>query len=115
MAPPLATWKTKRPVRLGVGVGVDGCGLGAVVTSGTAVGMLCVGVLVGTGVSVAVGTGVAEMVEVGVSWGLVGKGMMVGSGATSCPHADSRTVATTRHSTHLAAAALFIPCFLFIA
>ena len=76
------------------------------------------GVLADAGVSVALGVGVGVTVYVGacegVSWGLVGKGMMVGSGGTSCPHADSRSTATAKHRTELAATALLIPCFLFI-
>jgi hypothetical protein len=107
MSPSLATWNTKRPVRLGVGVGVGGCGLGAVVASGVAVGGLCVGVLVGAGVSVASGVGVAELVRVGDCWGLVGKGMTVGSGGTAWPQAARRTAMSTAHNTRMTGLTLF--------
>jgi len=115
MSPSLATWNTKRPVRLGVGVGAGPCGLGGVVASGVAVGALCVGVLVGAGVSVALGVGVAELATVGDSWSLVGKGMMVGSGGTAWPQAATRTAMTSAHNTRLTGLTLVTDHHLFVA
>jgi len=115
MSPSLATWNTKRPVRLGVVVGVGGCGLGGVVASGEAVGELCVGVLVGAGVSVGLGVGVAELARVGDSWGLVGKGMTVGSGGAAWPQAATRTAITSAHNTRLTGLTLFTAHHLFVA
>jgi hypothetical protein len=79
-----------------------------------------VGLDVGIGVSVGdagVSAGVAVAVHVRPGDGVssTGKRMMVGSGGTSCPQADRRSTATTKHRTELAATALLIPCFLFIA
>ena len=83
--------------------------------SGVGVGGLCVGVLVGAGVSGALGVGVAELVRVGDCWGLVGKGMMVGSGGTAWPQAARRTAMTTAHNTRMTGLTLFTDHHLFVA
>jgi hypothetical protein len=115
MSPSLAAWNTKRPVRLGVGVAVGGCGLGGLVASGVAVGALCVGGLVGAGVPVASGVEVAELVNVGDCWALVGKGMTVGSGGTAWLQAATRIAMTTTQDSRVAGLTLFTDHHLFVA
>jgi hypothetical protein len=97
MSPPLATWNTKRPARPGVGVGVGAIGLG--VSAGSTAGVGVGGTGVGVLVAASAGLGVAVKVEVGVGdcCALVGRGMMVGSGGTSWPHAVSRNIRANVH------------------
>ncbi len=66
------------------------------------------GVLVGTGVCVAVEVGVAEQVRVGVSRGLVGKGMMVGSGGACWPQAARGMTRAIAHTTRMTRLLVFI-------
>jgi hypothetical protein len=110
MSPPLATWKTKRPRSPGIGVGTGATDSDDRVGSDAGVGDagLDVGVLVGGGGSVALGVGVAVQAAVGdCCWALVGKGMMVGSGGTSWPHAANRNTIATIQGSKLSTFALF--------